>query len=223
MVRSKMACGHLGSNQVSTLNKVMTYLNASASAAKDSARNEARRKRLLEMEFENERLSDEIFQKKTRLATRKFADILRTAEKHAQGHRGSFMDRLKSNDALLRNRCINFRALFVLTGGGERSQAYATLQAPSAVERQKDIETDFGIFFSMRTNLNEKTNFNLSFLVVLFPKVVLTLKVRRISCESHSAVSSCEVQAKPGSGGQQASISCGGWWWSFGEFFNTNG
>ncbi|KAI0557811.1 hypothetical protein FGB62_260g02 [Gracilaria domingensis] len=97
------------------------------------------------------------------------ADILGTVTQDARGRRGSFLDRLKSDDALLRKWCMNLTALLVLTGGGQRPQAYDTLQVPSGRERQKDIETDFGVFFSMRTNLNEKNNRNLSFPVVLFP------------------------------------------------------
>ncbi|KAI0557081.1 hypothetical protein FGB62_345g06 [Gracilaria domingensis] len=173
IVIAKVARSHLRPNLLSKLEKVLTYLNGSASTAKDGARREARRKRLLEIEFENALLADGVVQKATRLAMHKLTDILRTASQDAQDRQGTFLRRMKSNHSLVRKWCINFTALLVLTGGGQRPQAYASLQAPTTNELNRDIETDFGKFFSLRTNLDEKTNRSLSFPVVLFPRDAL--------------------------------------------------
>ncbi|KAI0562604.1 hypothetical protein FGB62_57g15 [Gracilaria domingensis] len=119
----KLARSRLSPNILSKLEKVLTYLNGSASAAKNGARREPRRKGLLEIEFEKTLLMNGVVYKATRLAMHKLTDILQTASQDAHDRRGTFLRRIKSKDSLVHKWCNIFTVPLVWTGGGQRPQA----------------------------------------------------------------------------------------------------
>lgn len=150
----------------------IAYLRSTFNASKAKAREKARLNQCAEKRVMSTAvITEDDIKKGIRLSRQILDDVTNSFLKDVGKYgKQKALSELRENGPLIDKWCLNFLSLIALTGGGQRPQAYATLQCPTSTQIKSWFVGDNSISETIELNTTrEKTARALDIPCVLFP------------------------------------------------------